>query len=183
MSILNKIILGLILGISACTLYFEMRSPKIAYVRSADLIYKYEGMKEAQKMFELKSKQWQSNIDTLKMDYQRAIAKYNMEAMAMPEKKRQESTQLLKQQETNLANYANGLNSKAKQEDEKMTQGILNQVNSFVETYSQKMGYDLVLGTSNSGNILYGIKTMDITDAVLKELNEEFKSKPEALQN
>jgi outer membrane protein len=55
-----------------------------------------------------------------------------------------------------------------------MTEGVLNQVNSFIEEYSKNKGYDLVIGTTTSGNLLYAREYMDITDEVLKALNENY---------
>lgn len=160
--------------LASVALYKSGKSPRIAYVRSADIVYGYLGMKEAQKAYEEKATQWQSNIDTLKRDYQRSVSKYTMEAAKMSAKEKAAAEKLLMQQEKSITNYSQSIQLKAKDEDQKMTQGVLNQVNSFVEKYAKEQGYDVVLGTTVSGSLLYGEKTMDITEEVLKVLNKEY---------
>jgi len=65
---------------------------------------------------------------------------------------------------------------KEKKDETEMTQSVLNQVNSFVEQYGKEKGYDIVFGTTNSGNLLYAKESMDITKEVLEALNANYSS-------
>lgn len=176
---MNRIIFTLLVIIgtlSGFALYKSMNVPRIAYVRSGDLVYGYEGMKEARTAYELKTTQWQANIDTLQSDFQRAVNAYNLEYSKLSTKERSERETLLRQQEDNLSLYSKNIQEQAHKDDTKMTEGVLNQVNSFVEEYAKERGYDIVIGTTQSGNLLYGTNYMDITDELLKALNENYKS-------
>ena len=55
-----------------------------------------------------------------------------------------------------------------------MTQGVLNQVNAFVEKYGKSHGYAMIFGTSNTGNILYADTIYDLTDTILAGLNKDY---------
>jgi outer membrane protein len=44
-----------------------------------------------------------------------------------------------------------------------------------VEEYGKENGYDLILGTTTSGNILYGTEKKDITEQVLNALNNAYE--------
>lgn len=184
---MNNKIIGIIVGclvlVCGWLMYKTLQTPKVAYVRSADLIYGYEGMKEAQKNYEAKSKQWQSNIDTLSYDFEKAVNNYNTEFSKLSEKERKEKEKFLSQQEQNLSLYSKNLKEQAKTEESKMTEGVLNQINSFVEEYAKKQGYDLILGTNVSGNILYGAKYIDITEEVLEEINKNYSTQPGAVNH
>lgn len=176
---MNKIILTflVIVGcISGVALYRSFDNPKIAYVRSGDLVYGYDGMKEARSSYEIKSAQWQANIDTLRNDLERAVSSYNLKYQELSPGERAEREKLLRQQESNFEVYVKNMQEQAQKEDAKMTEGVLNQVNSFVEQYAKDKGFDLVIGTTQSGNLLYGSSYMDITDELLKALNENYKS-------
>lgn len=83
---------------------------------------------------------------------------------------------MLRAQENNVVQYNEAVTSKYKEEEDKMLQGVLNQVNSFVEKYGKEKGYDIILGTTLSGSMLYGENTMDITDEVLAELNKNYQN-------
>ena len=116
-------------------------SPRIAYVRSAVLVSSYTGMKEARSLYQEKMSKWKSNIDTLSKDYQQAINKYNMEVTSLSANEKKERENYLHKQEDNLRQYAGTLEQKATEEDKKMTEGVLNQINSYVKDYGEKKGY------------------------------------------
>ena len=153
-----------------------MSTPTIKYIKSADLIYSFEGMKEAQKKQEKLTNEMQSNVDTLQMEFQKAVNQYNQDYSKLSKDEKVEREKILNMQQTNMQQYSKNAELKIKEQDEKVTQGVLNQVNAFIEEYAKKMGYDVVLGTTTSGNILYGKENMDITDEVIKALNENYKT-------
>ena len=51
------------------------------------------------------------------------------------------------------------------------TSPIFDTVNSFIKKYSNKNGYDYVLGNLGNGNIMYGNHTHDLTLKVIDALN------------
>ncbi|MEM8565659.1 MAG: OmpH family outer membrane protein [Bacteroidota bacterium] len=148
---------------------------KIAFVRSQDLIYKYEGTVEAMAEFNNQKQQWQANVDTLKFDFQRAVNRYNQEYATLSVSERQQREEGLSQQERQFQNYAGAINDKIQAADEEMMQASLNQINVFVEEYSQAHGYDIILGTTLSGSVLYGDEVLDITDELLEALNKNYR--------
>jgi outer membrane protein len=167
------ILFSISIGFSTWTKY---STPKIAYVRSADLVDKYMGMMEAKNIYKDKMAQWKSNVDTLQNDYQRSVSKYNLEVSGLSKVQRSEREELLKKQEYNIRQYMSALDQKAQEEDDRMTQGVLNQINSYVKEYGEGKGYDVILGLTLHGNVLYGKEAIDITDEVLKGLNDSFKN-------
>ena len=148
---------------------------KIAYVRSTELVYGYLGMKEAHNKFEEKTKRIQSNIDTLQKDYQLAFSRYSTEAPHLSKEEKAEREQVLMKQQESLVNYAQNVEGKMKEEEQNNTQSVLNQINSFVEEYGKEKGDEVILGTTLSGNLLYGDEAIDITKEVLEKLNKNYK--------
>ena len=174
---MNKVLLALTtlaIVISGLAIYKSMRPVKIAYIRSSDMIYSYEGMKDAQKTYQEKLKAWQSNVDTLRLELERNFNRYTNELAKLSAKDKSERQSLLNQQQQNYNQYAQATKEKSKKEEQAMTEGVLNQVNSFIEEYAKKQGYDIVIGTTTSGNLLYAKQDMDITENVLKALNENY---------
>jgi outer membrane protein len=171
----------LALGLAYC-IYRTTGVPKVKYVKSADLVYGYEGMKEAQQLQTKNTEEIQSKVDTLQLDFQKTVNQYNLDYPKLSKEERITREKLLSMQQENLRQYSQNAQKKVKEKDEQITQGVLNQVNSFVEDYGKKQGYDIVLGTTASGNILFAKENMDITAEVLKSLNEQYKSKPKAVK-
>lgn len=163
------------LSISVATIFLTDRSPKIRYVRSYELVYGYLGMQEAQRELEEKSRVWKANIDTLQQDYRLSLGNYTANAASLSANEKTEQEKLLMQQQQNLLSYSQAMDAKAKEEDEKVTEGVLNQINSFVMEYGKENGYEIILGTTLSGSLLYGDETIDITEEVLDALNRNYK--------
>jgi len=131
-------------------------------------------MQEAHKEYKQKTEIWQANIDTLQRGYLLAINRYRDDSLNLSEKEHIIRQRSLVRQEQSIYDYSNAINQKAKEEDDKITEGVLNQVNAFVEEYGKRKGYSIILGTTASGNILYGDEKMDITNEVLEELNKTY---------
>ena len=146
-------------------------TPKIAYVRNGDLVEGFEGMKEAKVLYKQKMEKWQANIDTLQSDYARTQSKITLNGANAEAKKN------LEKQEMNIRNYVAALEEKAKEEDDKMTEAVINQINTRVKEYGQSHGYDIILGLTTQGNVMYGSEGKDITKEVLEDLNHWYKTK------
>ncbi len=169
-----------VLSIALITMvcYVLMSKQKVAFVRSNDLVYGYNGMKEAQKELSAKKDAFKSNIDTLKLDLQRALNKYNQEFNTLSKEERLQKEKTLYAQQQNLKDYTENIQETVEKEDAELTQGVLNQINIFVEDYAKKNNYTMVFGTTTSGNIMYGEDKVDITKDVLKGLNDHYQPLP-----
>src|SRR5690606_19616194 len=173
--LITTLVAALIAVLSAF-LFTTLQKPKIAYVRSQELIYNYMGTLEAQKKYESQQAVWQANIDTLKATYEQTRNAYKQTASSLSTAERQKKEQYLMSQQQQITQYIQAVNEKSTEEDERMMQGTLYQINSFVERYGKAHGYDIILGTTLSGNVLYGKQAIDITDELLKALNENYQT-------
>jgi outer membrane protein len=156
-------------------IYNYLNHPKIAYVRSQELVYNYKGTHEARLKFDTIKEQWKANEDTLKLDFNKEVKAFNDQFHRMDENTREENRKRLHVKELQIKEYAKAIAEKTQKEDEQMMQGVLNQINSFVEDYGKRNGYDMIIGTTGTGNLLFGNAVLDITDILLKELNENYK--------
>ncbi len=175
---MNKLMLALLLAniaLSGYLLVDKLNRPKIAYIRSSELVYGYLGMQEAQREFKEKSQRWRAGSDSLQADFKLALSRYSAEAggMSAPEKAEQEK--MLQTQQQSVMDYVQATEARMKEEDRKITEGVLNQVNSFIEAYGKEQGYSIILGTTVSGSLLYGEEGIDLTDEVLEALNKNYK--------
>lgn len=166
------VIINLIMNISG-----RLADKKLAYVKSQDLVYAFTGMKEMQLKFQEKTKAWEDNIDTLKIEYQKSLSSYQEVMNQLGDEEKATRENLLYAQKNNLLQYSESIQLKSKEEEQKMLEGVLNQVNSFVEAYGRKNNYDLIFGTTAAGNILYGKEVIDITQDVIRELNNDYDGK------
>lgn len=174
-NLLQIVLVGGILVCFAFSFWTYLRTPKIAFVRSSVIIENYQGMKEAKTTFDQKSKEWTKNIDTLGARYTR-LNNYlinNKGSLSKLEIKKLENE--ISQKASDYKSYTTEIDKIAKDENDKLTQGAFNQINSFIERYSKEHNIDIVIGTTLSGSVLYGADKIDITDKVLEGLNKSYR--------
>jgi outer membrane protein len=62
------------------------------------------------------------------------------------------------------------------QEQAKKTDALLTNIQNYLKKYNSGNKFDMVIGYSKGGGVLYAKEDLDITQEVLKGLNEEYKS-------
>ena len=157
------------------TFFFSHSS--IAYVDSAKLLNGYNAMVQARSEFEKKQKTWEANIDSLTLDVQNAIKKYEKTAATGTDKEKQLSRELITGKQKQLYDYQNAIKQNASQEEQRLTQNVLTTVNTYLLRYGKKNGFKMILIAAN-GNIAYADPGMDITDRVVEQLNKEYAVAP-----
>lgn len=152
------------------------KQPRIAYVKSNDLVYGYVGMKEAQQKQTLFETKLQSQIDSMRLSLQNEITIFNNLSSRLSKEELMNEKERLMKFESSFRNFAENAQKQIKESDEKLTSGVLNQINTYIEEFGNKNGYDIVLGTTTSGNILFAREYMDITNDVLEEINKNYNT-------
>lgn len=164
----------LIISISFLLFNFFLKGDKIAYVDSARILNEYKGSAEAKKAYQDKAKLWQTNIDTLTNEVRRSIQKYEKSLAIMSKKEQEMAKQLIQTKQKQLGDYQRGIQENAKQEDGKLTQTIVAQINAFLMKYGKKNNYKIILIANQSGTIAYAREGLDITSEVIDQLNKEY---------
>ncbi|WP_299465093.1 OmpH family outer membrane protein [uncultured Microscilla sp.] len=170
--ITNLIILVGIIGYLA---WKPSLTPTIAYVRSAYLVEKYLGVKEAQRNYQKKLASWQINADTLQHKLEATLKFYQTQQATLNEAQRKQLRVEVQRRRADLDRYQLNMQTKAKEEEDRLFGGALKQINSFVEQYAKSQGYEIVLGTTETGNLMYASHAYDITDEVLTALNKNYQ--------
>jgi len=180
---INRTVLWLLasLIVAALSLNFFFLSRvhlyRIAYVRSYDLINGYAGTLEARKDFEQKKSAMLANVDSLRIHVDRSVASYRRSPPGLTPLQRSEKEKELGVLQQQYMQYSEAIDAKIKEDDEKIMSARLAQVNSYVERYAREEGINIVMGTTLSGSLLYGDEDLDITEQLLRRLNDNFKGK------
>jgi outer membrane protein len=153
--------------------YF-FKNDKIAYVDSAKIFNEFKGSSEAKKAFQTKAKVWQANIDTLTSQVKSTIQQYEKSMVTSSPKEQELSKQLIQARQKQLNDYQRAIQDNAKEEDGKLTQGVVLQINSFLLKYGKQHNYKMILIANQSGTIAYAREGLDITATVIDEMNNQY---------
>ncbi|GAA4272081.1 hypothetical protein GCM10022258_13750 [Aquimarina gracilis] len=147
---------------------------KIAVVNAQLVLEKYDGFKEAQDLYEIKTKEMSETFEKQKRAYE---SKSN--ELEIIKKKLSKSELEVKKGELEIlraktAQLGKAIENKAKVQEEELLQGVYNKVNDYVKRYAEANNIDLIEGVTGSGNILYASDRIDITEIIIEGLNKEY---------
>jgi len=86
-----------------------------------------------------------------------------------------EMEQSLLQQQQDLVNLRDNLQSNLVEEEQVMNRQIIDYITTFLEGNKSEYNYQFILGKSFGSVVLYGDSTLDITQKVLDALNAKYK--------
>lgn len=163
----------LIIGVSC------QETQKIVFVDNAKVYEEYQEKIDIEAKITKRQEDFKKKTDSIAMAYQ-------MEAAPLQAKFNNLSQQ---QQQTNPEIIAFSqkwqmVESQIKAQEQSMQTQVENDlkeldahVEDFVANYAQKNNIAFILGKNKSGSLMYGSAASDVTDAVIKELNDGYKSK------
>ena len=169
-----SIVLSLAAIAFAAIVYFNKK--EIVYVDSMKLITNFKGAKVAKDAYEKKIAVWKANIDTLTMETNREIAKYEKEKKGMSAREQKLSEQLIGTKQQQLESYRQATAENASKEDQLVTGKVFKEINDFLKQYGEQKGYEFIMAATSAGNIVFAKKGNDITDEVLEKMNAEYQA-------
>ena len=151
---------------------------KVAYINTDSLMDKYLYAKDLEKQLKdfqtAKENSYKQQMTQFQKDYD-AYVKGGGDNMTLTQQqaKEKELTERMQRLQSLEAEYAQQIQERTVNESKKMTDAIYN----FIREYNlQNQQFDLILARSyTSSPILYGNEGMDITDEIVKGLNEEYE--------
>ena len=177
----NIIAIGILVlfltGIGTYIYYLNSKILEIGYVRTGVVVEKYKGMIDSKRNLEKKMQQWEASVDTMSFNYQKSLGSFNDHFNTLSKQERIARKNILEAQSNNMQLYISSIEKKAINENQKLTQGILDQINNYIKKFSEQHKYDLILGVTTNGNIMYGAEGIDVTDEIVEGLNKEYSNK------
>lgn len=143
---------------------------KIAYVDLARVFDNYERTKEYDAVLQKESQAYQKQRDEMINKIRDAQAKL---ALLREDEKRKLSADIEKQK-TDLLDFDRQKRTELAQKRDEKVREILLEVEKVVSTMAKKEGYTLIL---NDRVLIYGEQEMNITEKVLKAMNDSYPGK------
>lgn len=155
--------------------HVDGKSKKIGVIQFQNLIYEYQGMKDATKKYTEKMDNWSAQTSTLENGLRNLIEEIKIDSLNHDRKKLEKDykTFLLKRQ--TYFDFKQKLEQQTAEEDKKMTQGVINQINEHIKAYAIEKGFDVIISNTQEQNVGYVNEATDETAKVLEFANERYK--------
>lgn len=152
------------IALVACVLAGSARlqaPPRVGYIDTATLIERYEGAISARQRLDSERSSIERNVAVLRseLDSLRASAGEN------PERPGRER---IVEKEQELNRYTEAAAMRLGEREREMFEPVLANLDAKVANFARDRGIDLVIGTTSSGNVLFGDEAADLTEDFLE---------------
>lgn len=163
------------IGIAAIAiLMVSCNEQKTAYVDTSKVIQEYKEMKEVEAEFSSKSDSVRRQLDSVARTFQQEVQQYQSEMNSMSDAQRQERERELMQKQQMIQQQQQMQSNRLREESTAVMDSLVEKVKDYVKTYGEENDYTYIFGSNESANIMYAKEGLDITDEILKKLNEEY---------
>lgn len=163
------------IGISAMAiLMVSCNEQKTAYVDTTKIVQEYKEMKDVEAEFTSKSDSVRKKLDSVARVFQQEVQAYQSEMNSMSQADRQQKEQELMQKQQMLQQQQQMQSTRLREESNAVMDSIVTKIKDYVKDYGKENNYTYIFGSNESANIMYAEEGLDITQDILKELNEDY---------
>ncbi|HZJ19064.1 MAG TPA: OmpH family outer membrane protein [Pricia sp.] len=167
---MGKIFLVLaVLGLASC------QQVKIGYVDNVKLMNEYQEKIDVEADFKVKADALKKKRDSISQAFQLEAQAFQAEAEKMSQKKAQEQYGQMQQRGQMIGQQLQQEDQQLQAVGQTEMDSIVSKVKKEVQAYGKANGYTYILGGGDGGSVLYGEETNDLTDEVVKLLNDKYK--------
>ena len=162
------------------TVCFAQKGVRIAYIDFNEIIEKIGDFKEATKNLERKAENWNKEIEIKKMQLKSMEDQLNSEKFLLTSeliKDRQEELDIYRNEIFTLQNKYFGINGNYINQKNKLIKPIQDRVLTVVREIAIEKKFDFVFDRSSDLIMLYSQKNYDISELVLRRINNQEKIK------
>ena len=175
------LIIGLALALFSCNKNEGTAAAgfKTAYVDTAKLSKEYEAFKDLDSQSKIKEEEMGRSLQTKFEQYKQDRAAAENQVQAKGAQWAQLKAQEFQRREQELTMEQQAMAKQLQDEFGVKNDSAVSKMKKHIQEYGKKNGYDYIYSTADVSSVMYAKEGYNITDKVLKELNDGYKgSKP-----
>jgi outer membrane protein len=167
---MKKVILGLVfITLMAC------QQEKIGYVDNVKLMNEYQEKIDVEARFKVKADALSKKRDSISQAFQIEAQAFQSKAQSMPQQKAQEEYAAFQQKGQFIGQQLQQEDQQLQASGQVEMDSVISNVKKEIEAYGKANGYSYILGGGEGGSVLYGTEKNNLTDDVIKMLNEKYE--------
>ncbi|PWA06928.1 OmpH family outer membrane protein [Flavobacterium psychrotolerans] len=175
----SLIIIALAFSIISCNnKSAEVKEIKTAYVDTSKLLQEYTEAKDIDAKYKAKSEEMGKELEGEVARFKSDAANFQKNAQANGQAWAQQNGAALQKREQQLSYAQQAMIQQLQQESGVEMDTLVKNVKKFIKGYGKEKGYAYIYGTGEAASILYAEDKYDITNEIVKLLNEKYKSAP-----
>jgi len=152
-------------------------SGKIAFINSDSILSQYAMAKEIKAQLEDKVKKVQSELATREASFQKRVKDFQdkMQAKSITQDQAQKTNDQLTQEKQSLDGLSSQYQQLIAQQQQELTIALHDTITNYLKRFNKDVKFDYIFNFRAGGDLLFQNPGLDITDVVLKGLNEDYK--------
>ena len=149
---------------------------KTAYVDTVKLMDEYTESKDLQAKFKDKGEVIGRELELEIKKFQEEAQNFQRNAQANGQEWAQRKGAELQKKEQQLQYAQQAMGQQLQQEGAIERDSIVTKVRNYIKEYGKKNGYTYIYGTGDAATVLFAKDGLDITEKIVKELNDNYKA-------
>lgn len=150
---------------------------KTAYVDTNKLIEEYTEAKDLDAKYKAKGEEMSKDLETEIKKFQDEVKSFEKNAQAYGQQWAQTKGQELQKKEQQLTYAQQSLAQTLQRDGAKEMDSMVSSIKKFIGNYGKEKGLDYIFATGDAVSILYGKESYDLTDEMIKLLNDQYFNK------
>ena len=147
---------------------------KTAYIDTEKLMKEYQESIDFETKYEAMSKRMQSELERDMKKFQNDVMDLQKNAQSKGMEWAQARQAELEKRERTLAEKQQNYMKKFQEEGSVERDSMISKMKRFIKDYGKEKGYEYVFGTGDAATVLYAKDGLDITDEIVKLMNEAY---------
>ena len=167
--------IGLLIGFAV--LAISCQTEKTGYVDTEELLTEYAELKDAKERFTAQNESIMGELEVKIKAYQIKEDLYRKNGPSMSRDKQEERYNELGAEAQQLQQERQAKVGKLQVESQKVIDSLITKVKNKVKAYGEANGYSYIYGSNDAGSVLYGKDELNLTEEILKEMNDAYAPK------
>jgi outer membrane protein len=150
---------------------------KTAYVDTSKLMEEYTHAKDIESKYKNKSEETGKELEAEIKKFQAEVQNFEKNAQDYGQQWAQKKGQELQKWEQELSYARQALIQNLQVDSSKEMDSLVSNVKKYIKNYGKEKGFDYIYGTGEAASILYAKDAYDITDELIKLLNDKYTNK------
>ena len=148
---------------------------KIGFVDNVKLMDGYQEKMDIEARYKVKAEALNKKRDSISQAFQLEAQAFQTKAQSMAQDKAQEEYGLLQQRGQFIGQQLQQEEQQMQSEGQTEMDSLISRVKKEISGYGKSNGYTYILSGGEGGSVLYGTDTKDLTQDILKILNDKYK--------
>lgn len=170
-------IFSLLLALASCEKAAEQKEFKTAYVDTSKLLDEYTEAKDIEEKYKAKGEEMGKQLEAELVRFRSEASNFQKNAQTYGPQWAQQKGAELQQKEQELSYAQQAILRQLQEESGKEMDSLVKDIKKYIKDYGKEKGYSYIYGTGDAATVLYAKEEYDITNEMIKLLNERYKSK------